>query len=137
VRAVLVSKDAVKEDVAERESYANRSLLHGALDGVLLPVGRSFMVSRQTGEEVFLSQLHRRALLLNEGFQNRIVQILSQHETVSSVEIKASDSLAKSTSESTISDQSWRTTDAAVVIFECVFADCIGKVEVHQAPIKT
>ena len=38
--------------------------------------------SYRNREEMFLVQLHELALVLNEGFQNRILQILSRHEAL-------------------------------------------------------
>ncbi len=43
----------------------------------LLSAGRSGLL--QSSEEVFLAQLHRRALLCNQGFQGLILQILNRH----------------------------------------------------------
>jgi hypothetical protein len=36
--------------------------------------------SLRTDEEVFLAQLYRRALLLNEGFHAKVLQVIHQHE---------------------------------------------------------
>ncbi len=41
---------------------------------------RSAINRLRTDEEVFLAQLYRRALLLNEGFQAKVLQIIRQHE---------------------------------------------------------
>ncbi len=138
----MISRDAAKEAKAERQLKRD-----------------------SVGEEVFLAQLHRRALLLNDGFQNQIVQVLNRYETVNSVRSKSnwsqssdmsgsamrfsadlllrSNSMSESfsrkgsTMATSISERSWHTADAAVVLFECNFADGVGAVEVHQAPIKT
>ncbi len=138
---MLVSKDAAKEAIAEQELHTNMGQRspNGAVEGVMVSVERGVKVLRQTGEEVFLSQLHRRAMLLNDGFQSRILQILGLHEKATGVEGRASDSLARFHSDraSTISEISWHTANAAVVLFECIFEDGIGKVEVQQAPIKS
>ncbi len=170
----MVGKEAATEAEVEREFEGNSSSLHDVADGLL---GQSTL--RHVGEEVFLAQLHRRARLLNDGFQNRIVKVLSRYEAVSRVRSKDSWShsdisglstrlsanlvikdssmshsfarreLIKDSSmshsfarresikSSTISERSWYTADAAVVFIDCNFADGVGAVEVHQAPIKT
>jgi hypothetical protein len=154
----LVSKDAVKEAEAERKLAQESSSLVNASEDF----GRNTL--RHMGEEVFLAQLHRRALLLNDGFQNQIMQVLSRYESVNSVKKKGTwsqsdpqgpavqvsadlvlnpsttDSFAQKESESTnesISERSWRTADTTGVLLECMFADGVGAVEVHPAPIKT
>ena len=205
VRAVSLSRDAIKEADAERQldKVLGRGLLDTVEQGVSAPEERSLL-----GEEVFLAQLHRRALLLNHGFQKRILQIIKRHKVTGFVERRDSadssktadmlsaDLLIRFTSESssarrtsirdtlptslqnsnlaqsrlqisslpaqlgthatndqtetlsdndshspqrrgsTISERSWRTTDAAVVLLDCMFADGIGRVAIHQAPVK-
>jgi hypothetical protein len=129
--------DAAKEAEVERRRFADRS--SGAppavMKGELLPIGMGRSMLRLSGEDVFLAQLHRRSVLLNEGFQHQILQILGRHETVTHSENKAPNSITYR--ESTTSEGSWRNSDVAVVHYECKFADGIGKVEVHQAPVKT
>ena len=39
---------------------------------------------REKNEEVFLARLHWRALLLNEGFQAKVLQVIGQHEVANS-----------------------------------------------------
>ena len=83
VRAVLVSNEAAMEAEAERDLDGNSSSQLNATEGLL---GQS--ASHRLGEEVFLAQLHRRALLLNDGFQNQILQVLRRYETVESVTVR-------------------------------------------------
>jgi hypothetical protein len=155
----LVSKDAVKEAEAERKLVQDSSSLCNVSEDLL---GRKPL--RSMGEEVFLAQLHRRAFLLNDGFQNQIMQVLSRYESVNGVKRKGAgsqsdsngpavqvsadlilkpsmtESFAREEPESTnasISERSWRTADSTGVLFECMFADGVGAVEVHPAPIKT
>jgi hypothetical protein len=148
------------EAEAEREWDRKSSSMLDAAEGLL---GRS--TARHMGEEVFLAQLHRRAFLLNDGFQNQILQILSRYETINRVKserisrLKSKASWSESemsglatqfsadliignssrdlTRASSVSERSWRSADAAIFLFECTFADGVGAVEVHQAPIKT
>jgi hypothetical protein len=150
---VLVSKDATIE--AEAEKMLDSCSLLDVAEGLLR---RSSL--RHMGEEVFIAQLHRRALLLNDGFQDQIRQVLSHYESMDRVKSKDSrfqsdpnstdmrfsadiilktsstDSFARASNPS-ISERSWRTADAAVVLLECIFDDGVGAVELHQAPIKT
>ncbi len=180
---MLVNREAVKEAEVERRLHHERrpgvglgpgSPL-GAAEGVPLPVGRGELL--QTSEEVFLAQLHGRALLLNEGFQNQILQVVGRHEAATRVETNVFRSQSDSTG-STVrfsadlllgapqhrtqpsktsnvgfwavqgtdsnslscrasSERSGGTTDASVVHVDCVFADGVSTVEVHQAPVKT
>jgi hypothetical protein len=184
VRAVFVNKDAAQEAKIERRLNQRWRFDEelGSPLGAADAVGRG--VPRPMGEEVFLSQLHRRALLLNEGFQNQILKIISRHETATRVESESSQSQSNRNSTTTrfsadfllsssvtfpsskdlrkgsdvnvtalqstpaqslsfrawaSSEQSWPTnvTDGGVVLFDCLFADGVGSVEVHQAPVKT
>jgi hypothetical protein len=157
----LVSKEAAIEAEVEGGLDRDSSSQLNAVEGYL---GR--MTSRRMGEEVFLAQLHRRARLLNDGFQNQILQVLRRYETVDGVRKKESWSRSQSNLSdsamrfsadlilsnssmsdsflrmgsnmtSTISEWSLYTVGAVVVPFECTFADGVGAVEVHQAPIKT
>jgi hypothetical protein len=44
------------------------------------PAGCGGALLRQTGEEVFLAQLYRRALMLNDGFQDRILHVVRSRQ---------------------------------------------------------
>ncbi len=148
---MLVSKDAAKEAKAEQllGTVLDQSSHLDTRGGILPPLGLGRGAVRQLGEEVFLAQLHRRAVLLNDGFQTRILKILSRYSTVASVESKSSekDSNVDFTGPSapslfsrasTMSEHSRsKNTDSAVLLFDCIFADGVGTVEVHQAPVKT
>ena len=57
VRAIVVSKESQDEAARERRSKLNREILN---------------------EDVFLVQLHRRATLLNNEFQEKVVQYLKK-----------------------------------------------------------
>jgi hypothetical protein len=77
VRAVFVSEDAAREARAELELNEN-----------LADQGASLAVQSALGpmsEDVFLAQLYRRSQLLNDGFQEQILKILSRHEARTSI----------------------------------------------------
>ena len=82
VRAVFVTEDAAKEARAERCQNNSEAISGVSQLGLGVPC--------QLGEEVFLAQLHRRALLLNDGFQSRILNILSRYEVTARVESQGS-----------------------------------------------
>ncbi len=83
-----MSTDATTEAEFERKLAHNQGL-----DSRL----GTICVLQQMREDVFLAQLNWRAHLLNEGFQNRILQILSRYEsTPASVESTGKASLAPS-----------------------------------------
>jgi hypothetical protein len=129
--------DAAKEAEVERRRFTDRNpgLPPAVMEGELLPIGMGRSMLRLLGEDVFLAQLHRRSLLLNEGFQHQILQILGKHETAIHAENNAWNMITRR--ESTTSEGSWRASDVAVVHYECKFADGMGRIEVHQAPVKT
>ena len=144
--------------------------------------------SLRTDEEVFLAQLYRRALLLNEGFHAKVVQVIRQHEapirrtesgmyeslgapalgsseglpgrslnsTAEIVFVQGKDprvfdripsnpSVAASTSDlkssgfgSALKDSDLDTStfsDCSATVY-CDFAEGVGAVEVHPAPVK-
>ena len=155
----MVTKEAAIEAEAEKDLDGNLSSPLDTAEGFL---AQTQSIPRRTSEEVFLAQLHRRSLLLNDGFQSQILQVLSRYETDKSIRrndswsqsnmsgstmrfsadlilssSSMSDSFTRKGSATTISDRSWRTMDAVVVPLQCIFNDGAGTVEVHQAPIKT
>jgi hypothetical protein len=75
VRAVLITSDAATEFELERRLDAN--VIPSQRSSGLFSAGWAGML--QSSEEVFLAQLHRRALLCNQGFQGCILQILNRH----------------------------------------------------------
>jgi hypothetical protein len=73
VRAVLVSEESMREARLERGSQAAAAMeeLGGA--------AADRPAAAPAAEEVFIAQLHRRARLLNEGFQVRYIYIFIIH----------------------------------------------------------
>jgi hypothetical protein len=83
VRAVCVSGDAAIEASVERE--LELEIKPGACPSPPKldkqpSAGCGGALLRQTGEEVFLAQLYRRALMLNEGFQEQILRVVRRHQ---------------------------------------------------------
>ena len=78
-----VSGDAAIEASVERELEIKPEACPPppAVDRQPWPLaGYGGALLRQTGEEVFLAQLYRRALMLNDGFQHRILRVVRSRQ---------------------------------------------------------
>jgi hypothetical protein len=84
-------------------------------------------------EDIFVSQLASRAALLNNAFQEAVAGVIRRHSVVVNESGHAPGQLAVSEDVQLKCDHSLRVS----TIFCCEFAQGMGFVEVHPAPVKT